>query len=476
MSARKSTFALFFGTRALFPASLIRGARQELGDVLKKWGHGTLLLDENATRHGAVETTREGQVYAEFLRANRGQFDGVIVCLANFGDETGAVAALKDAGVPILIQAYPDEIGRMGPEQRRDAYCGKLSVMDVCCQYGVKFTALKPHTVHPTSERFRQNVDHFDRVCQVVRGMRGMVVGAIGARTTPFKTVRIDEAALQRHGVTVETLDLSGVIARVKALSDGDAACKAKADALRAYANWSGAPGAALDNLVRLAVVLDALIDEYQMDAVAIRCWTELQQELGISPCVVMSTLNEAGCAAACEVDVGNAVLMRALALASGGPVALLDWNNNYGDDDEKCILFHCSAVPAGMMTGPGRIEDHPMLARVVGDGRGFGCNVGRLAPQAFTYGGLLTADGRVKCYLGQGEITKDPIPPEFFGCAGVARISGLQDVLLYIGRTGQRHHVSVTPGQVQAPLHEALEHYLGFEVAVPSVAQASCR
>ncbi len=408
-------------------------------------------------------------MYARFLRENRGQFDGVIVCLANFGDETGAVAALKDAGVPILIQAYPDELDKLSPAQRRDAYCGKLSIMDVFCQYDVRFTALTPHTVHPTSERFRQNVDHFDRVCRVVGGMKSMVVGAIGARTTPFKTVRIDEVALQKRGVTVETVDLAAVIARAKALSPSDGACKAKADALRGYANWSAAPTAAFENLVRLAVVLDGLIEEYQMDAIAVRCWTELQQELGISPCVVMSTLNNRGLAAACEVDVGNAVLMRALALASGGPVALLDWNNNYGDEDDKCILFHCSAVPAAMMAGPGRIEDHPMLARVVGEGRGFGCNTGRLAPTDFTYGGLMTTDGRATCYLGQGEITHDKIAGEFFGCAGVARIDRLQDVLLYIGRTGHRHHVSVTPGHVQAPLQEALGHYLGYEVAVPA-------
>jgi L-fucose isomerase-like protein len=166
---------------------------------------------------------------------------------------------------------------------------------------------------------------------------------------------------------------------------------------------------------------------------------------------------------------------MYALGLASGGPVALLDWNNNYGDDDDRCILFHCSAVPASLMAGKGQVVDHPMLARVVGEGHSFGCNAGRIAPTDFTYGGLLTGDGRVKCYLGQGEFTKDPIPPEFFGCAGVARVAGLQEVLLYIGRTGHRHHVSVTPGQVQAPLYEALAHYLGFDVDVPQTLAPVC-
>ena len=44
----------------------------------------------------------------------------------------------------------------------------------------------------------------------------------------------------------------------------------------------------------------------------------------------------------ACEVDVAGTVAMYALQLASGKPSALVDWNNNYGDDPNKCVFFHC--------------------------------------------------------------------------------------------------------------------------------------
>ncbi|MEJ2557292.1 MAG: hypothetical protein P8186_13885, partial [Anaerolineae bacterium] len=324
MTDEKTTFALFFGNRGFFPASLIAEAREELPRVLKGWGHDVLMLDEDATRFGAVETPREGEVYANFLQENKGKFGGVILCLPNFGDETGAVAALKEAGVPILIQAYPDDLDKMAPELRRDAFCGKISIMDVFSQYGVKFTVLKPHVARPSSDQFKVNVDYFDRVCRVANGVKGMVVGAIGARTTPFKTVRIDEVALQRHGITVETLDLSEVIARVKALSSSDEAYQAKAEVLKEYTSWEGVPEQALDNIARLGVVLDAIIEEYQMDAIAVRCWTELQQQLGISVCVLMGELNNRGISASCEVDVGNAVAMHALNLASGRPAACL--------------------------------------------------------------------------------------------------------------------------------------------------------
>ncbi len=294
MDVAKSTFAVFFGNRGFFPASMHESARREMAGTLEKLGHKVLMLDAEATRYGAVETPAEGRLYANFLQQHRGEFDGVILCLPNFGDETGAVAALKDAGVPILVQAYPDELDKMAPELRRDAFCGKFSVMDVFCQYGVTFTALQPHTVHPESDAFAANVDYFDRLCRVVAGMRDMTVGAIGARTTAFKTVRIDELALQRHGITMETLDLSDIFARMESLK-GDAKVKDKAATLTGYADWGDAPPDALDKLARLGVVLDDVTEEYALDAMAVRCWVEMQQQLGISPCVLLSEMNNRG-------------------------------------------------------------------------------------------------------------------------------------------------------------------------------------
>lgn len=470
MSNRKSTFALLFGNRGFFPAFLMKEAREELPRVIKEWGHEVLMMPEDATPHGAVETTQEGKLYADWLRRNHGKYDGVILSLPNFGDETGAVAALKDAGVPILIQAYPDDLDKMQTKNRRDSFCGKVSVMNVFYQYGVTYTALKPHTVKPSSERFHGNVDYFDRLCRVVNGVKEMTVGALGARTTPFKTVRIDETTLQRHGITVETMDLSEVFARVKSMSTNDDAYKERARALSDVSSWEGVPEIKLENLTKLSLVLDDIADEFGMDALSLRCWTEMQTELGISPCLVLGMLNEVGRSAACEVDVGNAVMMYALQLASAeGCSGLLDWNNNYGDDDDKCILFHCGPMPMSMMTGKGRISDHAIISEsATGSGSGFGCNTGRIVPTDMTLGSLSTGDGKIRCFLGEGRFTDDPIPEEFFGCAGVAHIPRLQDVMQYVGMQGFRHHVSVAPGHIMEPLREALGHYLGFEVTVP--------
>jgi L-fucose isomerase-like protein len=273
---------------------------------------------------------------------------------------------------------------------------------------------------------------------------------------------------LQRHGITVETFDLSDIFLRMKAVQPEESAYIEKARTLRAAASWQDVPGPAFDNLTRLGVTLEKLAKEARLDALAIRCWTEMQEQMGISPCVAMGILNETGFATACEVDLGNAVVMRAMNLASSEPIGLLDWNNNYGDEADKCILFHCGPLPPSLMQGQGHVTDHAMLMNGFGAGNCFGCNVGRIKPMEFTFGSLMTDAGRVKMYLGQGRFTTDPIPDNYFGVAGVAEIRNLQDVLLHIGNTGHRHHVSITPGNVQIPLQHALEHYLDFEVTLP--------
>jgi L-fucose isomerase-like protein len=463
MKKRKTTFAVLVGNRGFFPESLIAAARDEVRATLTALGHDVLMLPADATRYGAVETPAEGAAFAKMVRDHADVCDGIVITLPNFGDENGAIEAVRDAGLPILVQAYPDDLDKMAPEHRRDAFCGKISIMDILCQHRIPFTSLPPHTSHPSSKTFAAQIDHFARVCRVVRGLRRMRVGAIGARTSAFKTVRIDELTLQKLGITMETFDLSCVLAQMAEVPAS--ALKQKSHTLQSISDCSAVPEKSLDQLARLGVVLDRIIEENALDAIAMRCWIELQQIAGISPCVLLGHINERGGIASCEVDVGNAIAMHALSLATANPAACLDWNNNYTDDPDKCILFHCGPVPMSMMTARGCIEDHAILAHGIGEGRSFGCNVGRIRPMPMTFSSLATRDGELVGYVGCGEFTNDPIPRDFFGCAGVAQIDRLQDVLLHVGTAGHRHHVSVSEGHVVAPLIEAMSHYLNYTI-----------
>lgn len=460
----KQTFALYFGNRGFMPAELIEGARDDMVKAVTDAGFDYLIMDKDATRYGAVETRDEGRAYAKWLKSHQGEFDGVILCMPIFVDENGAITALQDAGVPILMQAYPDEIGKMDFQHRRDAYCGKFSVTDVFEQYKVPYTVMTPHVVHPLSKEFAQNLIDFAAVCRVVNGMKRFTIGCIGARTTAFKTVRFDELTMQRHGINVESFDLSELFEFVRAKTDDDKKVLEKKQTLESYTDFSNVPEDKKLMLSKISVVIDEYIEEYHLDAIALRCWNEMETYLRVCPCVLISELNDRGITASCEIDMCSAITMRALSLATQGPAACLDWNNNYGDDPNKVILFHCGSTAQKLMAEKGTVTSHKMFDK--GDpGSGWGTNEGRIGTFPMTFSNCKTENGKITVYFSEGKFTDDNIEKEFFGCGGVAEIDNLQDKLIKLARDGFKHHTTVANGHVKSILEEAFKYYLGYDV-----------
>lgn len=461
---KKNTFALYFGNRGFMPAELIAGARDDMVKAVTDAGYDYIMMDKDATRYGAVETRDEGRLYHDWLESHKGEFDGVILCMPIFIDENGAITALRDANVPILMQAYPDEIGKMDFAHRRDAFCGKFSITDVFSQYHVPFTVLKPHVVHPLSQEFRQNLDDFAAICRVVKGMRRFTIGCIGARTTAFKTVRFDEVALEKYGITVESFDLSELFHKVDELKDDDVKVVAKMARLKEYSNFSLVPTDRMITLAKVSCAIDQYIEEYHLDALTLRCWNEMETYYRVCPCVLLSELNDRGIVASCEIDLCSAITMRAMNLASGQSTACLDWNNNYGTDPNKVILFHCGPVAQSLMTEKGLVTEHKMFAKC-DPGSGWGCNEGRIRAFDMTFSNCKTEDGKLTIYASEAKFTGEPIENTYFGCGGVAEIPDLQNKLIRLARGGFKHHTTVGVGHMKDILVEAFSTYLHYDV-----------
>jgi len=464
---KKKTFALYFGNRGFFPGELVTSAREEIRTVVHAINCDTIELDEGLTKFGAVETIAEGKMYANFLEENRGKFDGVILSLPNFGDENGAMVALQDANVPILIQAYPDEAGMMEISHRRDAFCGKISIADVFNQAGIRYTLFEPHTCHPNSPEFKDQLITFARVCNVVKKMRRMNVGSIGIRPTAFKTIRYDEIALQNHGINVEAFDLLQLFDYMDKVDLSAETFSSARTLLTEASDVSSVPDEQVDTMAKLYLGLKQMVEEYDLDAIGIRCWSDMQNVLKITPCLVNGLLHAEHFPVACEVDVCNAIAMYALQSAADLPPICMDWNNNFNDEYDKCILFHCGNVAPEQMVGKGTTISHKMLDKGKEHlgGVAWGCNQGQIKPAPLTYLSSKTHNGKLSFYMGQGRVTQDPIEEGFFGCAGVVEIPNLQKVLLGVCKKGYRHHVSMTLDHVEDVLQEAFETYLGYEI-----------
>lgn len=460
----RNTFALFFGNRGFMPSELILDARRDMIKAVTDAGYNYIVMDENKTRYGAVETRDEGRLYHDWLKEHEGEFDGVILCMPIFIDENGAITALRDANVPILMQAYPDEINKMDFAHRRDAFCGKFSITDVFSQYHVPFTVLKPHVVHPLSNEFKENLDEFAAICRVVNGMKRFTIGCLGARTTAFKTVRFDEVALEKYGITVESFDMSEFFHFVDELNDNDIKVIAKIERLKNYTDFSKVPSERILTLAKVSCVIDKYIEQYHLDAITLRCWNEMETYYRVCPCVLLSELNDRGIVASCEIDLCSAITMRAMSLASLKPTACLDWNNNYGTDLNKVVLFHCGPVAQSLMKEKGIVTEHKMFNKT-DPGSGWGCNEGRIAPFKMTFANCKTEDGKLVAYTATGEFTNDEIEKSFFGCGGVAKIDNLQDKLIKLARNGFKHHTTVGVGNLKSVLDEAFNTYLHYDL-----------
>jgi L-fucose isomerase-like protein len=462
----RTTLGVIVGNRDFFPDVLVGEARRDLLQLFGELGIDAVLLDEQSTKLGAVETWEHAKRCAELFRANRDRIAGVVVSLPNFGDEKGVADTLKLAGlnVPVLVQAYPDDLGELSVERRRDAFCGKISVCNNLRQYGIPFTLTEDHTNHPLSDEFRRDLAGFVAQCRVVAGLRRARIGAVGARPNAFNTTRYSEKLLQSAGISVSTMDLSDLFGRAGRIADDDGRVKEKIAEITSYAAALQVPGSALTRMAKLAVVLLDWMDRNDLDASAIQCWSSMQQNFGVNVCTVMSMMSERLMPSACEVDIAGVVAMYALQLASGRPSALVDWNNNYGGDRNKCVFFHCGNWAKSFLPDM-QIGTAPILGTTLGEENTWGAVAGRTPSGPVTFARVNTddANGRIRAYVGEGRFTDDPLAT--FGSRAVVEVPELQKLMRYICRNGFEHHAAMNASRSAAVLAEAMETYLGWPV-----------
>jgi L-fucose isomerase-like protein len=463
---RKMTMGVIVGNRGFFPDHLAKSGRDEMMATLTRAGIEPVVLGPEQSKHGAVETYEEAMRCAELFKSKADDIDGVIVTLPNFGDERAIADTMRLSRlkVPVLVQATPDTPGKMAITHRRDSFCGKMSACNNLRQYDIPYSLTTLHTEMPDSPEFTRDLEWFAGVCRVVKGLRDLRIGAIGARPTAFNTVRYSEKLLEASGITVETLDLSEVLGRIARLKDNDDAVAAKLATIQKYVSTDNIPQAALIKMAKLGVVVDQWMKAAHIDISAVQCWTSLEENLGVVPCTVMSMMSESLLSSACEVDVCGVLAMHALQLASETPSALLDWNNNYGNDPNKAVCFHCSNLPKHFFKDV-KMDFQEIIAGTVGKDNTFGTCVGQVKAGAMSFARFSTDDthGKIRGYTGHGRFTDDPLTT--FGGAGVVEIGGLQKLLHYICENGFEHHVAANFSSVDAVVHEAARRYLGWDM-----------
>jgi L-fucose isomerase-like protein len=466
MSKRQLTFGMIVGNRGFFPDHLAKEGREEMLHALESAGIRVIALTSEESKYGAIETHEEARRCGDLFRQHRDEIDGVVVTLPNFGDERAIADAMRYSTlkVPVLVQATPDKTSKMSIAFRRDSFCGKMSACNNLMQYGIPYSLTGLHTVAPNSSSFKKDLAWFSAVCRVVRGLTNLRIGSIGARPAAFNTVRYSEKLLEASGISVEPIDLSEVLGRIDRLKDGDSNVEAKLAAIKKYVPTGNVPMPALVKMAKLGWVIEQWMQQTQTTVSAVQCWTSLEEYFGVVPCTIMSMMSENLIPSACEVDVVGTLSMHALALASETPSALLDWNNNYGDDPDKAVCFHCSNLPKHFFNDV-VMDFQAIIAGTVGKENTFGTCVGRVKAGAMSYARFSTDDrnGEMRGYVGEGNFTNDPL--ETFGGAGVVEIPRMQRLLRFICQEGFEHHVAANFSQSASAVYEAASNYLDWNM-----------
>ena len=461
------SFGIIVGNRGFFPDHLAKSGREEMVSAVKAAGYEPICLTPEQSKYGAVESREDAKRCAALFRENKDKIAGVIVTLPNFGEERSIVEALRmaDLHVPVLVQATPDNASKMTIADRRDSFCGKMSACNNLQQYRIPYSLTTLHTEAPSSPEFQRDLNWFAAVCRVANGLKRLRIGAIGARPAAFNTVRYSEKILEANGISIEPLDLSELFGRIGRLKNEETPVQEKLKAILAYVNTAGIPEESLYKMAKLGVVIDRWMEHNDLDISAVQCWTSMEEYFGVVPCTVMSMMSNGLHSSACEVDVVGVVGMHALRLASETPSALLDWNNNYGDDPNKAVCFHCSNLPKHFFRDV-KMDFQEIIAGTVGKLNTFGTCVGRVKSGAMSFARFSTHDtsGRMRGYVGTGRFTDDSL--ETFGGAGVVEIPNLQHLLRYICESGFEHHVAANfSDSAASAVYEAAKNYLGWEM-----------
>lgn len=474
-----ATLGVILGNRDFFPDVLISEARRDLTKLFAEFGIEPVWLSNEDSKLGAVETWADARKCGDLFRRERERIEGILVCLPNFGDEKGVADSIRlaDVNVPVMVQAYPDDIDQFGLDRRRDAYCGKISVCNNLRQFGIKYSLTRDHTVKVLNPRFREDLTSFIQTCKVVKGLRRVRIGAVGARPNAFNTTRFSEKLFENAGISTHTIDLSEVFGEAEKIATEDARVKNRIEQIRAYADTSDAPKESLVLMSKFGIVVDNWMDSLGLSATAIQCWSSLQKNFGVNVCTIMSMMSQRMMPSACEVDIAGVISMYALQLASGRPSALVDWNNNYGDDPDKCVLFHCGNWASEFLEET-KMGTAPILGTTLGEENTVGALHGRTGTGPLTIGRVSTDDltGRIQAYVAQGEFTDDPL--NTFGTRAVVTVPALPNLMHVVCQNGFEHHAAMSRSHCANAVAEGLSRYLGWKTyhhnragSLPSIA-----
>ncbi|MCK9412932.1 MAG: L-fucose/L-arabinose isomerase family protein [Prolixibacteraceae bacterium] len=280
--------------------------------------------------------TNDDEAYktCEFFRNTH-----VDVMLVQFiGFAPGSIMAILATAIaaPIVLWSIP-EAPMTGGRLEVNSFCGSNLNAFILSKLKRKYKY-----IFSSVECIAEKLAPVVRVLSVIKTLRRTKIGLVGSRVPGFYTSNFNELELRRIlGVEVQYITLLELIHVADRITSEEID---KVLPRFTSIERDKVTDEEVFKSVRLYLSFRKLAEKYNLDAYAIKCWSEFGDIYGIGVCSCLSFLSTDGIICACEADINGAVNMIINNLLCSQVPFFCDFIS-YDEHENTGIVWHCGAA-----------------------------------------------------------------------------------------------------------------------------------
>lgn len=357
---------------------------------------------------------QEGLLYDDHINADliadrfRDQnVDAVFFPHCNFGTEDTVARVGKALGKPVLLWGPRDEAPLEDGMRLRDTQCGLFATGKVLRRFNVPFSYVTNSRVDDPV--FERGFTNFIAAANVVKRFRSLRILQIGPRPASFWTMMCNEGELlERFGIEIHPITLIDIRNAAKRIENGNSSELAEAvDYIKAKLDWSEVTEADVKRIASLKVAMKQYALATGSTAIAIQCWSALQDAMGIMPCLANAILTDEQIPVTCETDIHGAItsVMVQAATMNTQPTFFADLTVRHPENANGELLFHCGNFPVSLS-----VENKPKLRKhFLFDDHAPGTHEGEIKGGGMTLARFDGDHGEYQMFLGKARGIQGP-------------------------------------------------------------------
>jgi len=417
------------------------GMRDRCVNILKDIpGLELVVPSKELTDIGCVSTVEEGRKVAEFFIQEK--VKGILIGNMTFGMEVAVGTLLNYTSKEIPILHFCTRSGPINDTGNRltDTWCGQFMTASSIKRRGFKFVHI--NTCNPEDQYFKDKIEIFTRAVCAISRFRGLKIGMLGTRPQLFESQQFSEQAMQHQfRQMVVPMDMDSVLTK---LENVDPDRPEVQEILHEMVQDIDIAENREGDLLKIAKAEFGCLEiarELDVDALAINCWTRVQERIGVSVCSISGRLNDKGLVTACEVDILGSASMHAINSVGLNLTSphFIDWADLHPTADNVWLAWHCGNGPKSICAK----DCKPKLQRnerlIQWCPTCFGALEFRYKTGPVSCARLVEYDAEFSMFIGSGEVVN--IDPYIRGSYGWVQVKDVFDWENKMIETGIIHH-----------------------------------